>query len=326
MANEDVKVSVIIPVYNIEKYLRQCVDSVLNQTYTNIEVILVDDGSKDSSAKICDEYRDMDNRVKVIHKENGGAATARNIGLANVTGQYIMFVDSDDFWASTSALDGLVRKAKQTNADTICFGYKECYDNGSYGKFVDVIDFNESSLYTTIENMLKCGMFTSSAWTKFIKTEVVINNDIFFTENVTTEDIDWCARVLIHSKSFAVYTDNFYRYRQRAGSVVHMIKYENLEMLANNIKRCLDYGNKIRDEKYLDLYYNYVSYQYITFLKVALLCEDDSRTKTLFKSMKEYRWLLNYHLNKKVKIVYYFNKFLGYNLMFKALKLYTKVK
>lgn len=97
-------------------------------------------------------------------------------------------------------------------------------------------------------------------------------------------------------------------------------------MLADNIIRCLDYSKDIKDAKLLKLYYNYVSYQYISFLRVALLCESDRRTKPLFKEMKQYRWLLNYHLNRKVKIVYYFNKFLGYNLMFKALKLYTKVK
>lgn len=90
------KVSIILPIYNVEKYLEKCVNSVINQTYQNIEVILVDDGSKDSSGRICDELVESDNRIKVIHKKNGGLASARNAGYEVATGEYIMYIDSDD--------------------------------------------------------------------------------------------------------------------------------------------------------------------------------------------------------------------------------------
>ena len=91
------KISVIIPVYNVEDYIRQSIDSVLNQTYKNLEIILVDDGSKDNSGKICDEYKNVDERIKVIHKINSGVSSARNVGIDIATGKYIMFLDSDDF-------------------------------------------------------------------------------------------------------------------------------------------------------------------------------------------------------------------------------------
>lgn len=91
------KISIIVPVYNVEKYLRKCIDSILNQTFKDFELILIDDGSTDESGKICDEYNLKDNRIKVIHKENGGLSSARNAGLDIAQGEYIGFVDSDDW-------------------------------------------------------------------------------------------------------------------------------------------------------------------------------------------------------------------------------------
>ena len=90
-------ISIIVPVYNVEKYLKKCVDSIVNQTYKNLEIILVDDGATDSSGEICDELEKLDNRIKVYHKENGGLSDARNYGVARATGSYIGFVDSDDY-------------------------------------------------------------------------------------------------------------------------------------------------------------------------------------------------------------------------------------
>ena len=102
-------ISVIVPVYNVEKYLNKCIDSIINQTYKNLEIILVDDGSQDSSGKICDEYTKKDNRIKVIHKENGGVSSARNIGLNNATGEWIAFIDADD-WVDEEYLQTLFNR------------------------------------------------------------------------------------------------------------------------------------------------------------------------------------------------------------------------
>ena len=105
------KVSVIVPVYNVEDYIRECLDSLINQTLTDIEIILVDDGSKDLSGTICDEYAKKDCRIKVIHKENGGQSSARNAGLKVSTGEYILFVDSDDYIVENT-LETLLNEAK----------------------------------------------------------------------------------------------------------------------------------------------------------------------------------------------------------------------
>ena len=116
------RISVIVPIYNTEKYLARCIESILCQTYTNLEIILVDDGSTDKSGDICDFYARKDNRVKVVHKENGGAAAARNFALNMVTGQYIGFVDSDDY-TDIEMYQKLYEKAKQENADIVVCGY-----------------------------------------------------------------------------------------------------------------------------------------------------------------------------------------------------------
>ena len=329
MDNESIKISVIIPVYNVEKYFKQCVDSVINQTYKNIEIILVDDGSPDNCPKMCDDFSKTDSRIKVVHKVNGGLSSARNAGISVATGDYLMFLDSDDFWNDNEAIDGLVNRIQATQADVVCFGYGEYFDSiGQYGKSSDV-DGLDDGLWTDENynlNMVGSGLYTSSACTKAIKTNLIINNSIFFNEGITSEDIDWSARILLNAKSFSIFPKRFYAYRQREDSIVHTIKYENLKMLSENVVRCIKFGEDIKDKNLEDAYFNYVAYQYISFLRVALLCEGDSRTKALVKEMKQYRWLLKYHLNRKVKIVYIFNKLLGYKLMFKALKLYTKVK
>lgn len=123
--------SIIVPVYNVEKYINKCVDSILSQTFEDFELILVDDGSPDNCPAICDNYAEKDSRVKVIHKQNGGASSARNTGLCSEKGKYILFLDSDDYWDGTNSLSKIYKKAVK-NYDVIMFG---CTDiNISTGK------------------------------------------------------------------------------------------------------------------------------------------------------------------------------------------------
>lgn len=114
------KVSIIVPVYNVEKYVERCIESIIKQSYKNLEIILIDDGSKDNSGKICDEYAQKDNRIKVIHKKNGGLSDARNTGLNIADGEYICFIDSDDYIHKDLVKDNL-EKLIQQKADMICF-------------------------------------------------------------------------------------------------------------------------------------------------------------------------------------------------------------
>lgn len=322
-----IKFSIIIPVYNVEKYLNECVESVLNQTYKNIEIILVDDGSTDSSPQICDIYAEKDNRIKVIHKENGGSSSARNFGMKAMTGDYVLFLDSDDFWDNNRVLENLSAIVSDENADVVCFGYKEFYENVSESKNVICIpdvSFNGLSSTDRLEILIANGIYNSSSCCKTIKSKVIFDNDIYFVENITSEDIDWNARILLNAQSFSLYNDCFYAYRQRDDSVTHSVKYENLEMLSNNIIECIKIAENVQEGRFKDLYLNYVAYQYITFLHSSFLCEKNDKIKYLVDKMKNYRYLLKYNLNRKVKLVYLFNKLFGFKIMYKLLKIYLK--
>lgn len=125
-------ISIIVPVYNVEKYLPQCVDSLLQQTYPNVEIVLVDDGSPDQSGRICDEYAAKDQRVKVIHQKNQGVSAARNNGMAAASGEWITFVDADD-WFDTDACQHLINEAqKQDGCDVVIFSFVKNYEEGEY--------------------------------------------------------------------------------------------------------------------------------------------------------------------------------------------------
>ena len=120
-------VSVIIPVYNVEKYLSKCLDSIVNQTYNNLQIILVNDGTKDNSLEICQNYQNKDSRIQVINKENGGLSSARNKGLEYAEGKYCLFVDSDDY-VELDLIESAVSKMEEVNADMVVFGFERFYE------------------------------------------------------------------------------------------------------------------------------------------------------------------------------------------------------
>lgn len=318
--------SVIIPVYNVESFLRECVECVLAQSFMDTEIILVDDGSTDSSPAICREYADRYTNVAVVTKTNGGLSSARNAGIQYASGDYVLFLDSDDYWSHGDVLSALAKIAVDA-PDLICFGYREYVDKiGDNGIGIDFSAYQSrvESENDVLRAMLCSGVYVSSACCKAVKLDVIKKNSLYFREGITSEDIDWSARLLKCVGSIAVYPESFYCYRQRRESIVHNIRYENLEILSDNIIRCVELGEDIAPGEFRELYFNYVSYQFITFLKVSFLCEDDSRTKILLKKLKAYSWLLNYHLNQKVRIVYLFKKIFGFNMMYRFLKIYSK--
>ena len=121
------KISVIIPVYNTEKYLKECVESVLAQTYHNLEILLINDGATDSSPQICESYAKQDARIKLIHKENGGLSDTRNTGIKQCSGDYVLFLDSDDYWDDPKMVEKLADQMQQYPVDILNFRYKKIY-------------------------------------------------------------------------------------------------------------------------------------------------------------------------------------------------------
>ena len=164
------EVSIIVPVYQVEKYIRQCVDSILAQTFTDFELILVDDGSKDMSGKICDEYAGMDGRVKVIHKENGGLSDARNIGMDQAVAHYFMFVDSDDYIAPTM-VECLYESISNEKADIAACNYLYFFENDRKKDFSTNINaeiLTGKEIFYNRKNERNYGVWTV-AWNKLYK-------------------------------------------------------------------------------------------------------------------------------------------------------------
>jgi glycosyltransferase involved in cell wall biosynthesis len=213
-------VSIIIPVYNVEKYLRECLDSVVAQTFKDWECILVDDGSKDGSPAICDEYAQRDPRFTVIHKENGGPSKARNAGLDVVRGEWISFIDADD-WVDDGFFDEI---SVYPNADIIYFGFKQISDNRH-------IDYQiTGQTYFTSEGLSKiyADLFESKVqyfgytWNKFFKRVIIENYGIRFPENlVHKEDEVFSLRYSHHVKNMVISSKIAYNYRIHPASVTH---------------------------------------------------------------------------------------------------------
>lgn len=198
------KISVIIPVYNVEKYLNRCLDSLLAQTYQNLQIILVDDGSTDGSAAICDEYAAIDGRINVIHKENGGLSSARNAGLKIADGEYVGYVDSDD-WVEPDMYYSMVYAAMDNEAQLVACRYKQIMpdqviDNGS----PDVVVLNQKELLDIYVNEHPKYIIYNSVWSKLYRRDLV--SDLQFPEGRNSEDIVYTTTAFCRL-SRAVYID-----------------------------------------------------------------------------------------------------------------------
>lgn len=181
------KVSVIVPVYNAEKYLHRCIDSILAQTFTDFELLLIDDGSKDSSGTICDEYAKKDSRIRVFHKPNGGVSSARNVGLDNAKGEWIAFADSDD-WVEYDMLECMLEKANLEKAYIVIADYFEDYAD----KKIKVCHNFESLKPRYIISKLMQGDIIGSTWNKFFSRHLFIDNSIRFIDG-----IDYCEDLIV---------------------------------------------------------------------------------------------------------------------------------
>lgn len=214
------KISVIIPVYNVEKYLDKCVQSVINQTYKNLEIILVDDGSTDTSGVLCGEYAKWDERIKVIHKSNGGLSQARNKGLDMATGEYIFFLDSDDFLA-LNTFEKLMRVLKEEQADIVACLEKRFTTEDVFG------EKKGEMLYFTQEEMLQ-GTFTQNknyfiiSCAKLYKASLF--NGVRFKEGVIHEDEFICHKIYAQTEKVAVLQEELYFYRENPNSITG-VKY-----------------------------------------------------------------------------------------------------
>lgn len=208
-------VSIIIPIYNVEKYLEKCIKSIINQTYRNLEIILINDGSTDESAKICEEYKKLDNRIEFINKKNGGAASAKNEGLKMATGDYITFVDSDDF-IEPDMIEYMVNTIKKYNSDIVQCSFTNLYKNTEKIKQDTIVEQKISSKDFLALFLTKWD--SSLFWNKLFKREIIEN--VFFKEGRCIDDEFFTYKCVINSKSIVTSNKIVYNYRMRKSGLM----------------------------------------------------------------------------------------------------------
>ncbi|MBE6887139.1 MAG: glycosyltransferase family 2 protein [Ruminococcaceae bacterium] len=305
-------VSVIIPVYNVENYLRQCVESVVNQTYKDIEIILVDDGSKDSSGNLCDELAGTDSRIKVIHKPNGGLADARNCGTNAATGEWILYLDSDDWYEKDNHIEILVNQAHSLASDVVCYNYRRYFDaSGTYSEPLCTTDETNPSIQHLVDNKI----YTSSAWSKLIKRSLITENDLYFEKGLLSEDIEFSARLLLLAEKITFNQDACLVYRARSNSITTTVSKKHVDDLVYIVDKLSKFENRT------DAFNSYLAFQYCTVLINAHIAKAD---KAVFTKIFSYKWLLKYDSGSIVKLVHTVSRITGIRICSYVLYLYFK--
>ena len=283
-------ISIVIPIYNVEQYLSTCLDSIIDQTYPHLEIILVDDGSTDSCPEICDAYAEKDARIQVIHKENSGLSDARNFGLKCATGEYIAFIDSDDF-VSLNFCDRLLNIILRNNAEIAECGFHK-FVNESEIIVQKANSISEDLVYQTEEalELLMKGNIQQMACNKLFKTEVI--SGILFEKNRKHEDEFWTYQIISHAKNIVKSNDVLYFYRQHSHSIMGQ-KYSLARLDAlDALEARMIFMNKNYPKLFplsFKSFWSASSAHYQNLTQKPSLDPDGSHRKTIVKKVKKYK-------------------------------------
>ena len=230
------KVSIIVPIYKVEPYLDKCISSIVNQTYTNLEIILVDDGSPDSCPAMCDSWAEKDSRIRVIHKTNGGLSDARNTGMAVATGELMAFVDSDD-WIAPDMYEHLYQRLAEDNSDIAACGVQMVWEDKMPSRMLTrdgncVLNQEEAMRAIIEESWLK-----QPVWYKLYKTVLV--RDILFPKGKYHEDVFWSYQAVGRAQKVSISEHIGYYYLQRGGSIMgEGYSLKRLDAVEAKVRRC----------------------------------------------------------------------------------------
>lgn len=320
--------SIIVPVYKVEKYLNQCVDSILGQTFNDFELILVDDGSPDMSGVICDEYSKVDERVKVIHKENSGAADSRNVGLNVSNGEYIVYIDSDDYIADENFLEKL-KNASMSSPDIILYNYKKLYENtgtvsDTFFKYPQINEFDNRA--TILRKLVQADAFYCTAWLKAIKSILLKKNNIEFHLGIKSEDQEWYYHVVLLAQKYTVIDEPFVVYRQREGSVTATFGEQHL---LDTITLLDGWCNRLNystiEDDFKNAIYGSLAKLYANLL-IAFSSLEGAIQKKYLDELESLSWLIKYDLNPRVKKIKMFYKVVGLKGTIYLLSIARKLK
>ena len=297
------KVSIIVPIYNVEKYLERCVTSILNQTYKNIEVLLIDDCSTDRSGEIAKKFEEKDSRCRYIKREkNGGSSATRNTGIENATGEYLSFVDSDD-WVSENFISHLINKAKEQNADITVCDYIMVNENGKEIKANTLENLSDNSKYED-----KIAYIRNHVVTKLLKKDFFIKQNLKFPEEIKrAEEMQVIIPMLTKTNKIAILNEALYYYYQRKNSLSNNRKPEKIDLSFYSKA----FENVIKNSK--GLYPEEIEYHGILEMiygKTMLMIRHKYSNKEIKEHLKEFdNKFPNWRKNKYVKNMCFLKKF-----------------
>ena len=335
--NKDILVSVVVPVYNVEKYLDECIGSLVSQTYRNLDIVLVDDGSKDSSGAICDSWKDKDERIRVFHKENEGLGLTRNFGIHRAKGDYVLFVDSDDY-LSLDAIEKCVLEVLKNGSDSVLFGYEDFCEGTIYGNRVPdkyrvikgdsvVKDFLPDIIDIDRKNSADHG-YQMSACMVLMSLALIRENSLYFEseKRILAEDVYYLLKYYGFVRNLTILPEAFYHYRRNLSSVSRSYDNKRLEKIdyfyTEVIRLCdeLGYGEEVKD-RFCGVYVSFliaalksiarsdesISYKFSVLRGV---CSNENVRhcvkKCDYKNESKGRKLFYWFVNRKLYIVLYF--------------------
>ena len=322
------RISFIIPVYNVEKYLNECVESILAQITDDCEIILVDDGSSDNSGAICDMYVENDFRIKVVHQKNGGLAAARNTGLDHAQGEYVAFVDSDDYldghciaeilnWISSGGADICFMRAMKVFRD----GKQQLLDDEINSEML------KGSKKSAIKYLSERSKYPGSPCTKLFRRALLEKNYLRFPDDRrVSEDLGFVLQCILNADSYDALPIDYYYYRQgREGSITNIVTYKSFLGVKTFVEESISLltENRVPNGTIEQSAMSFVAYEF------SIMIWQYSRMREEFKSeaaktLNDYKWVLKYGASPKIKLIQKVVGVLGVDLTSKLLDVYMR--
>lgn len=313
--------SIVVPVYNVENYLNECIRSIIEQEYHDYEIILINDGSTDKSGALCNEFVSQNDQIRVIHQLNRGLSAARNTGIREANGQYLLFIDSDDYIAKNVFIKIRQIIVEQEYPDVVFLEAIKFYPDGSFEPMGDGYEkkkINGKTHEEVLKHISTLRKYPGSACTKAIKRDI-IDDSLMFIEGLTSEDIEWTFRLFGKAKTYAYCSDPYYYYRQlREGSITYKSSPKKIKSLLWIMET---WAHKKPMSLYRESVNSFIAYQYIILL-LGLTDLDNEVFKPLYKRAEEMKWILRYGKSIKCKIVFITSSILGIKATSKLLKWY----
>lgn len=320
MTHNEKMMSIIVPVYNVEKWLSQCIESIINQSYKNLEIMLINDGSKDSSEEICNYYQQKDQRIRILNQQNEGPSKGRNNGIKHSIGEYIMFMDSDDFLSDQTIVSKFVEILETSQSDFIYTTYCR-FNDGDSSQITEILPLNIEDDFVKSHNgieilsqLIRCNSYHHAPYLKVCRRDFLINNQLYFTEGLYHEDAEWTAKVFYYAKKVSVYKQPYYMRRMRENSIMTS---EDVKFIVRKLKDrmkiaqdLVEFFDKIEEQEAKEIIMNdFIRMYWGDLISLINLKSIDKEEK--LKIIKSTFNILGLSSNQKYQVMYRIMKWIG---------------